>query len=157
MPSRQPATALVTVTRQRRRELAMTIDPQVLRAEQHTEIGRLIQRNADALVERWARRAITEQPGAGRLHHPALLDHLPPLLHTLGHSLADSSHPDACPHCAPAAEHGGQRWDDGWSLSEVVRDYQILRLVLFEYLEEEMERPLLFREIQAIGLALDEA
>jgi len=135
----------------------MTIDPQVLRSEQHIEIGRMIQRDADTLVERWSRRALREQPGASRVHHLALLDHLPAFLHTLGHSLADSTSPDDSPHCGPASEHGEQRWQDGWSLPEVVRDYQILRLVLFDYLEEEMERPLLFREIQAIGLALDEA
>ncbi len=39
----------------------------------------------------------------------------------------------------------------------MVRDYQILRLVLFEYLEETLDRPLHFREVMAISLALDEA
>jgi signal transduction histidine kinase/ActR/RegA family two-component response regulator len=39
----------------------------------------------------------------------------------------------------------------------VVRDYQILRLVLFDYLEESLHRSLRFRESRAIDLALDEA
>jgi signal transduction histidine kinase/CheY-like chemotaxis protein len=135
----------------------MTIDPQVLRSEQFTEIGRLVQRDAGILIERWSRRAVEEQPNARRLHQDALRDHLPRLLHDLGECLAESTASGAAPHCAPARKHGEQRWEEGWSLPEVVRDYQILRIVLFDYLEEALERPLLFREIQAIGLALDEA
>src|SRR5262245_32517754 len=116
----------------------MTIDPQVLRSEQHLEIGRLLTRATDTLIGRWSRRAVQEQPHAARVHHQALLDHLPALLKRLGDCLSDAS-PDACPHCAPATEHGEQRWGGGWSLPEVVRDYQILRLVLFEHLEEVLE------------------
>jgi signal transduction histidine kinase/ActR/RegA family two-component response regulator len=134
----------------------MTIDPQVLRSEQHLEIGRLLQRDTDVLIERWSRRAVQEQPHAARAHHQALVDHLHVLLKRLGDCLSDTS-PDACPHCAPATEHGEQRWEEGWSLPEVVRDYQILRLVIFDHLEEALERPPLFREVQAIGLVLDEA
>jgi signal transduction histidine kinase len=54
-------------------------------------------------------------------------------------------------------EHGEQRWEAGWSLSEVVRDYQIMRLVILDYLDEQLDRPLTTREMMAIGLALDEA
>jgi signal transduction histidine kinase/CheY-like chemotaxis protein len=137
--------------------MGMTIDPQVLRAEQHVEIGRVIQRDIDVLIERWSRRAAREQPNAPRVHERALKDHLPKFLQALASSLADSTSPDACPHCAPAVEHGEQRWEVGWSLIEVVRDYQILRLVVFEHLEAEVPRALLAHEVQAVGLALDEA
>jgi signal transduction histidine kinase/ActR/RegA family two-component response regulator len=57
----------------------------------------------------------------------------------------------------PATVHGEQRWQTGWSLAEVVRDYQILRLVILDFLEENLSRPLGYREVLAIGLALDEA
>jgi signal transduction histidine kinase/CheY-like chemotaxis protein len=56
-----------------------------------------------------------------------------------------------------ASQHGSQRWQAGWSLAEVVRDYRILRLVILAHLEEKLERALLVREAQAVGLALDEA
>jgi signal transduction histidine kinase len=135
----------------------MNLDPQVLRSEQHIEVGLVIQRDAGIIIERWSRRAIQEQPNASRTHHQAILDDLPHLLHTVGESLANRIDVGSSPHSAPAREHGEQRWEVGWSLSEVVRDYQILRLVLFEYLEEMLDRPLYFREIMAIGLALDEA
>ncbi len=135
----------------------MNLDPRTLRSEQHIQVGRLIQRDAGILIERWAERAVEEQPNAARAHHEALRDHLPRFLHTLGHSLAESLHANAKPHDAPAREHGEQRWEAGWSLPEVVRDYQILRLVVFEYLDDKLDRPLFFREAMAIGLALDEA
>jgi hypothetical protein len=79
------------------------------------------------------------------------------LLRTLGRSLAESIESDAAPHQRPAREHGEQRWEVGWALPEVVRDYQILRLVVFEHLEAVLDRPLHFREIMAIGLVFDEA
>jgi signal transduction histidine kinase/CheY-like chemotaxis protein len=134
----------------------MAIDPQVLRAEQHIEVGQIIQRDAGLLIDRWSRRAVAEQPHGPRMHHRALLDDLPRLLEAVGQCLADND-PHAVPHCVPAAEHGVQRWENGWSLPEVVRDYQILRLVIWEYLEETLERPIHVREMMAVGLALDEA
>jgi signal transduction histidine kinase/CheY-like chemotaxis protein len=135
----------------------MNLDPRTLRSEQHILVGRLIQRDADILVERWAERAVQEQPNATRAHARTLLDQLPHFLHTLGQALAESLSAGAAPHDAPAQEHGEQRWEAGWSLPELVRDYQILRLVVFEYLDEKLDRPLFFREAMAIGLALDEA
>jgi signal transduction histidine kinase/ActR/RegA family two-component response regulator len=135
----------------------MTIDPQVLRAEQHVEIGRALEAQAPALIDRWARRAAQEQPHAARAHEQVLRDQLPEFLEALARSLAESTTADGAPHRAPAVEHGEQRWEAGWSLPEVVRDYQILRLVLFEDLEAALQRPLVRHEVQAIGLALDEA
>jgi signal transduction histidine kinase/ActR/RegA family two-component response regulator len=135
----------------------MTIDAQVLWAEQHIEIGRILEDQADEIIDLWARRAAEEQPDAKRVHEKVLRDHLPKFLQSMGQALADSTNPIAAPLCACAAEHGEQRWENGWSLTEVVRDYQILRLVLFEHLEDELQRSLIRHEVQAIGLALDEA
>jgi signal transduction histidine kinase/CheY-like chemotaxis protein len=135
----------------------MSIDPGLIRAEAHIEVGQLIQRDASILLERWSRRAVQEQPNARRTHHQALVDHVHDLLQALGRSLAESNDAAARQHCAPASTHGEQRWEAGWSLPEVVRDYQILRLVILEYLEEVLDRPPQPRVVMAVGLALDEA
>jgi PAS domain S-box-containing protein len=135
----------------------MGIDPQVLRAERYLEIGEVIQRDVTMILERWCHRALEEQPNADRVHQQALRDHLGTLLHALGRTLAESAEYDTAQHRIPAIAHGEQRWENGWSLPEVVRDYQILRLVLLDYLEETLDRPLRSREIMAVGLALDEA
>lgn len=133
------------------------VDPHLIRSERHHEIGSLLASNVGIILDRWSQRAALEQPNAKRVHHDVLLDHLTEFLQTLGRSLAQSEAPDNCQHCLPAAKHGEQRWDAGWSLSEVVRDYQILRLTILEILEESLDRPLHYRESLAIGLALDES
>lgn len=135
----------------------MDIKPQQLRSEAHVEVGSLIQRDAGILIERWSRRAVEEQPDAARVHHDVLLDHLPAFLQQMGRSLAEADVDNNGWHCPPAGWHGEQRWESGWSLAEVVRDYQILRLVILGYLEETLGRPPRGREVMAVGLVLDEA
>ena len=135
----------------------MSIDPVRIRAERHTEVGKLVQASIDVLLEHWAYRAIEEQPNAQRVHHATLLDHLKDFLLRLGKSLAESAEAYTSQHFLPARQHGEQRWGAGWSLIEVVRDFQILRLVILEFLDKNLGRPLHTREILAIGLALDEA
>ncbi|HEV8061851.1 MAG TPA: hybrid sensor histidine kinase/response regulator, partial [Gemmataceae bacterium] len=135
----------------------MSINPVAIRAERHTEVGQLVQGSIDILLETWAYRAIEEQPEAKRVHHATLLDHLRDFLLRLGKSLAESHEAHTKQHFLPATQHGEQRWAAGWSLIEVVRDFQILRLVILEFLDKHLGRPLHSREILAIGLALDEA
>jgi signal transduction histidine kinase/ActR/RegA family two-component response regulator len=135
----------------------MSVDPQLIRSEPHTEIGNLLERNVGIIIDRWSRRAVQEQPHAARTHHAVLVDHLQEFLSTVGRCLAASQDPDNDEHRVSATAHGEQRWEAGWSLPEVVRDYQILRLVVLDFLEESLDRPLGCREVLAIGLALDEA
>lgn len=135
----------------------MSIDPQLIRAEPFSEIGLIIRRDATLLVERWRRRAIQEQPTGRRVHHQTLLDHFHEFLQALGQSLIETDEVATNGHCWYATVHGEQRWEVGWSLPEVVRDYQILRLVIVDYLEEALDRPVDSREVMAVGLALDEA
>jgi len=135
----------------------MSIDPQLIRTEPHTEIGLVIERDASILIDRWTRRAVEEQPNAKRVHQKALLDHLTDFLQALGRTLMETEEANTMGHRLPAKVHGEERWEIGWSLPELVRDYQILRLVIVDYLEETLERPLGSREGMAIDLALDEA
>jgi signal transduction histidine kinase len=135
----------------------MTINPDVLRSESFADVGLILQRHVNPIIGRWVHRAVQEQPHGGRVHHQTLLDDLPDFLHQLGNSLHESGNGSVAHHRLPAQRHGQQRWEAGWSLAEVVRDYQILRLVVVDYLEEALCRPLQSREYQAIGLGLDEA
>jgi signal transduction histidine kinase len=135
----------------------MSMNSQQIRAERHEQIGDVLIRDAGVVLERWRQRALAEQPTARRVHQDALLDQMTSFLLALGRSLAESDEAETMRHRIPAIEHGEQRWQTGWSLPEVVRDYQLLRLVLVEYLEETLGRPLARREVMAIGLALDEA
>ena len=135
----------------------MNIATEVIRAEPHVEIGALLQRSANVIVERWCSRARDEQPTAQRVHHAVLRDELPAFLDAMGRALRQAGHPDEDRHCKLATEHGEQRWDSGWSLTELVRDYQLMRLVVLEYLEENLGRPLYYREAMAVGVFIDDA
>jgi signal transduction histidine kinase len=140
-----------------RGSLRVTTDAKVIHAERFAEIGDLIQRDAEIIVQRWSQRAMQDQPQASRVHQQVLLNDLPDFLAEMGRSLTESGDPYSTPHCRPAATHGQQRWETGWSLEELVRDYQILRLVTLDYLDEALDRSLHLREVLAVGLALDEA
>lgn len=126
-----------------------------LRAEPHAEIGTLIQRRAHAIVDRWCALARAEQRAAQCAHHVVLRDELPQFLELMGRALKRSGQASA-PQQA-ATEHGAQRWDNGWSLSELVRDYQLLRLVILDFLEENLGRPIFSREAMAVGIFIDDA
>ena len=134
----------------------MSTSAQTIRSERYAEIGDIIGRDAGVLLDRWARRAAQEQPNAKRVHHDVLLDDLTGFLQDLAAHLATDAPTDRR-HCRAARDHGGQRWQTGWSLAEVVRDYRILRLVVLEHLDDSLDRPLRLRESQAVGLALDDA
>src|ERR1700736_6385769 len=135
----------------------MTGDAQKLLSKACAEGGVLIKTHADDILGRWSQRAKQEQPHAHRVHHQTLQDHFRRLLDAFAKSLIEGGDGEVAHHFQPALEHGEQRWDCGWSLAEVIRDYQILRLVLVDYLEEALHRSLHSEEHQAIGLTLDEA
>lgn len=135
----------------------MSIDPAQLWSERLREIGALIEAHAESLVERWSERALIEQPTADDVFRAELRDQLPEWLRALGRALAHSSAYEAREHRVVALEHGQRRWHVGWKLSEVVRDYQILRLVILEFLDATLPQPLQTRECMAVGLGIDEA
>lgn len=134
----------------------MTTTTGRLRAESHVAIGDVIERSSKEIISRWAGRSKEEQPTAQRVHHNVLVDHLPAFLATLGRSLATAGDHSAGPR-REAEEHGDQRWDNGWSVTEVVRDYQILRIILAEFLEETLGRRLESRESLVLNVAIDDA
>jgi signal transduction histidine kinase len=135
----------------------MSSDSDIVRAEPHVEVGKLLERDADTLIELWCLRAAEEQPSAKRAHHEVLRDDLSNLLRAMARALWQSDPSGSRSHESAAEEHGEQRWESGWSLTELVRDYQILRLVILEYLEQVLSRPLRVREIMALGVCIDDA
>jgi PAS domain S-box-containing protein len=134
----------------------VSTDSNAIRAAQFVEIGQLIVRNAHEMVDAWSRRAIAEQDSAEPAHRSELRNHLPEFLRTVGRALQESSVTEHR-HCLAAYQHGEQRWNVGWQLGEVVRDYELLRLVVLESLDDLLNRPLQLREIMALGLFLDES
>lgn len=135
----------------------LTIATTAIRSEPHHEIGAIISRNADDLVERWCARALAEQPTAIRVYLDVLRNELRKFLHAMGRGLMQEGERFPRQHRDQARDHGAQRWDNGWSLTELVRDYQILQLVVLEHLESELARPLGYREAMAVGVFINDA
>jgi signal transduction histidine kinase/CheY-like chemotaxis protein len=133
-----------------------TIETSSIRAEPHVEIGAIIERDAKELVQRWIVRAKAEQPTAGRVHHDVLSNQLVFFLQATGRGLLES-HGNPKQHRDEALEHGEQRWDKGWSLAELVRDYQILQLVILEHLDLVLNRPIGYREAMAVSVFINDA
>ena len=135
----------------------MTPHTLAIRSEPHVEIGSIILRSADVLVERWCERALTHHANAVRVHDEALRNQLGPFLRSVGRGLIQAGDGEPVDHRDDALDHGEQRWDSGWSLTEVVRDYQLLQLIILEHLEKELARPLRYREVMAVGVFIDDA
>lgn len=135
----------------------MTISTTAIRSEAHHEIGTIISSHASDLVDRWCARALAEQPTARRVYLDVLRNELREFLKALGHGLMQGGELEPRQHRDQARGHGEQRWDSGWSITELVRDYQILQLVVLEHLEVELDRPLGYREAMAVGVFIDDA
>ena len=135
----------------------MLSDLNEIRTKSFHVIGTAIQRNVGLIVSRWEKRAREEQPSAVRAHHTDLIDHLPAFLSELGRNLAEAGDNHSARQLRLAGVHGDQRWENGWSIEEVVRDYQLLRIVVVAFLQEEIGRPLSGQEVMALGLAIDDA
>jgi hypothetical protein len=135
----------------------MSIGIDQIRAERHTEIGQLLQRDAFLLADRWCARAKVEIPVARHVHRGTLRDQLPRFIKAMAQALLHDGDRSTAPYCEPANEHGQQRWNSNWSLAALVRDYQLLQLVILEHLEETLGRPLEYREIMAVAVYIDDA
>ena len=137
----------------------MSDNPEMIRAERYSAIGRLIRSCASEIIDKWSRvaRASGDEGSASFAHHDELRNHLPLFLEQMGGELASHHSDDYHDADASARNHGHQRWDLGWSLEEVIRDYQVLRVVLLEHLDDQLERKLNLDEIKAIGILLDDA
>jgi signal transduction histidine kinase len=109
------------------------------------------------LAERWCERAKEEIPDAKHVHRETLRNQLPRFLKAMGQALLQAGNQTPALYHRPANEHGQQRWNNNWSLAALVRDYQLLQLVILEHLEVTLARPLAYREVMAVTVYIDDA
>ena len=121
-------------------------------SDRRAAIGNAILEGAEHITREWERSSREEQPDADETKRGQLRNALPSFLHAFGDNLARGGHKLGRRH---AIEHGAQRWEIGWSVSELVRDFMILRRCLLRYLRTEVD--LAIEEGDAIAAMLDEA
>lgn len=92
------------------------------------QLAALIKRERTTLLSQW-REQVRQLPSAQHLDVPTLNDHIPMLIDELAEALrsrSDETIPEAVSEGSPPA-HGIQRVQDGFDITEVVAEYNILR------------------------------
>jgi signal transduction histidine kinase len=120
----------------------MSVGMESISSARLAEIGCAIQARADELVFSWEQESIREQPELRGEQRSVLRNQLPDFLRDYGRKLCDEEPPVPRRY---AREHGLQRWQIGWDPEALVRDFMILRRVLFHNLK------------RWLGLCIDEA
>ena len=121
-------------------------------AEQTRDIGRYILVHVDDILKDWERVSREEHPEASDEQRQKLRNSLPEFLERFGEALAGGS--NRVPRSF-AIEHGIQRWEIGWDVSSLARDFMILRRVLARHLV--LSVGLDMDDMLSISASLDEA
>ena len=108
----------------------MRIHPDELRIERYPDVAEAIRRDSELLIERWSLLALETHPNTDPHRHAEMRNSLPELLEALADALGDGQVEGNSRCGLLAVEHGEQRWRAGWQVTEVVQDYQLLRLVI---------------------------
>lgn len=128
-----------------------------IRGRNFAELGEILRRDAEEIIERWSDRALAQGHGRPGAHRAELRDHLPEFLVALGEDLFGDEPDDSGTPRRRASEHGRFRWQVGWELEDVVVDYQILRIVILQHLRKVLNREPKLDEVVAIGVHIDDA
>ena len=97
-------------------------------------LAALINDRRDELLADW-RTQVRRLPGAADLDAPTINDEVPQLLDSLAEELVRGSEEPDAEVKAASAEHGLLRWQAGFDVTEVVAEYNILRICLQELAE----------------------
>jgi signal transduction histidine kinase len=114
--------------------------------------------NKECVPMVWVERVRREVPAAELEAYPLLIDTLPVMLDQLAEALSPH-HPrrTATQGSTSATEHGGERVRvTRFRLEDVVREYSILRQILFEVLDDKGRR-LTAEERATVNASLDQA
>jgi signal transduction histidine kinase/CheY-like chemotaxis protein len=133
----------------------MSTTTEAIRSRHFSEVGEILLRDSEAIIDTWTDRARSQGLGRPGAHRAELRDHLPGFLRSLGEDL---STPGADPDPRrKAADHGRFRWQVGWELGEIVADYQLLRVAVLEHLQDALGREPTVDEVIALGVHFDDA
>ena len=104
-------------------------------------------------------RASSGIESAEGLEYKAVLDSLPDLIDAIAHLLSQSDNPANYEMIRGGIKHGTRRAAQGYNAEEIVREYAILRNVIFDLLEDELltsEPLLLLRTARLVNGAIDQ-
>lgn len=99
------------------------------------EISRLLESGQETIVRNWTEKVAADRRvnSDERLSYLQLVDHIPQIVEELRRALL--LEPRGGVSLTQGAEHGRQRWRQGYELKEVVRELTLLRATLMEFLD----------------------
>lgn len=126
--------------------------------EEFRAIGEILDRDAEQVLEKWYERAKEKQTAAGDPgRREEVLNELLQMLRSLAQRLSEQTSQAMEVAEDIARGHGRQRSISGWTISEVVRDYEILHQVTLEHLGQQFDERLSYRQAMVIALVMDTA
>jgi signal transduction histidine kinase/ActR/RegA family two-component response regulator len=100
------------------------------------KLGQLILERRDEIISRFVEASRSEELSPPGLARSLLVDHIPIFLEEVAQDLAGADQPQLNPEgadqSASARKHGEQRWNLGYDLEAVLREYGILRGAILE-------------------------
>jgi len=126
--------------------------------DQLPEVGHAIHAHGPTIMKAWEDLIEQHLPTSSRtIHRVELRDHLPQFLDKLSQDLIAGREGRDAASQPMARKHGVERWNQGWELELVVRDYQLLLLAIMTVLHDQLERDLTTVETQNLTKLLQEA
>jgi len=109
------------------------INPELLSTTLQAQLGEFLSQRIANITEAWlgAVKADPRLTASDLLPDPVLKDHVPKLLQSLSAYFETGANPDALAAKNDARTHGAQRWDQRYSLRELLLEIFWLRTALF--------------------------
>ena len=125
--------------------------------DQLPELGQFIQGNVPAIMTTWEGLIDKYLPASNRtIHRTELRDHLPQFLGKLSKDLAAGREGQKAAARPAARQHSLQRWQQGWELELVVRDYQLMFHAIIFVAHDVLSRELTTVETQNLNKLLQD-
>ncbi|MEL6939452.1 MAG: sensor histidine kinase [Cyanobacteria bacterium J06598_1] len=125
------------------------------------DIGQLIARDKETIIQIWVKQVRTDSTieRDRNLTYTAVLDSLPMLMDGIAHLLSRPVSEDVRTILRSGVSHGELRAQQGYDAKEIVREYAILRDVIFDTVEPQLlqsEPTMLLRVVRLINGAVDQ-
>ena len=126
--------------------------------DQLPELGQYIRANVPAIMTAWESLIEKHLAASDRTRHRATLrDHLPQYLVKLSNDLEAGRDGREATSKPAARQHALQRWQQGWELELVVRDYQLMFHAIVNVASESLTRELSCLETQNLNKLLQDS
>jgi signal transduction histidine kinase len=126
------------------------------------DFSQVLVENTDTIVEKWvaAVRQDRQIESADELSYTAIKDHVPDIFKALVTVLSTSQNSDIKSIVTASWEHGLLRAEQGFDPTEIVREYRLLRVIIFDTIETTLLQGTpagIIRSMRLIDAVIDEA